>query len=175
MSTDEQLMDAYVRRGDHGAFAAIHARYAGLIRSVVMRHLYGSSDADDMVQQVFMQLHLARQRYRAGDSLRPWLCTIAINACRDQGRKRARRAETQLDLERLDALPQDRPSAIKEATLPIMRALESLSDVTQRIFREHFLEERALVDIARDLGENPSTVRVRLHRGCLDLRARLVG
>jgi RNA polymerase sigma factor (sigma-70 family) len=66
------------------------------------------------------------------------------------------------------------PVEIEEPNSALEAAFEHLSEITQRIMEEHFMRDRSLVEIASELGENPSTVRVRLHRGCRKLRAQLV-
>lgn len=174
MRTDEQLMESY-RSGSEQAFVELYERLQPVVRRVVQRHVFRSGDVDDVVQQAFLQLHVSRAQYRVGERLRPWLFTMAVNLCRDYGRRKQRRPESALDMDLLGSLAAPMPEGdeLREQSAPLAAALESLSAVTQQIFREHFMEERALIDIARDLGANPSTVRVRLHRGCRELRATL--
>ena len=173
MRTDEQLMENYAG-GDRSAFDELYVRFEPRIRRIVQRHVYRASEVDDVVQQTFMQLHTSCQRFRAGEKLRPWLSTLALNQCRDYGRRQMRRPESALDVEALGVDPPALlPGEEQEDFAPLMQALESLSEVTQQIFRAHFVQERALVEIARELGANPSTIRVRLHRGCRELRATL--
>ena len=173
MQSDEQLMEQYLN-GDMGAFETLHARHEPLVRRVVMRHVFRTADVDDLVQQTFMQLHAARARYRRGERLKPWLCTMTLNVCRDYGRRKQRRPEVAFEMDDLTADSSSRPADELEQTWgPLAAALASLSAATQKIFHEHFMEDRALVDIARDLRTNPTTVRVRMHRGCRQLRAAL--
>jgi RNA polymerase sigma-70 factor (ECF subfamily) len=176
MRTDEQLMEIYVQCQDQDAFAELYERHAQSIERFVGRHVFRASDVEDIVQHTFMQVHVARQQYRSGEPVRPWMYAIAMNLCRDFYRRRQRKPEVALEMDRLGAdEPVAEASVSVEPPPGLMGALESLSDITRRIFREHFLEDRALVDIARDLGANPSTVRVRLHRGCRTLRMQLAG
>lgn len=175
MQSDEQLMDDYLN-GDERAFTELHSRHEPTVRRVIARNVFRVADVDDLVQQTFMQLHAARASFRRGQRLKPWLCVMALNVCRDYGRRRKRRPEISFEM---DGLSPERPSRLpgelEQAWEPLAAALASLSTVTQKIFHEHFVEERALVDIARDLGTNPATVRVRMHRGRQQLRAALAG
>jgi RNA polymerase sigma-70 factor (ECF subfamily) len=173
MDSDEQLMQRYLD-GDQRAFPALHARYRALLSRIVRRHVFRAADVDDLVQQAFTQLHASRAQYRQGEPVRPWLCTIALNVCRDHARRRQRRPETSYEMDTLTTEPSAAvPGELKQQLAPLEAALASLSEVTQQIFHEHFMADRALVDIARDIGANPSTVRVRMHRGCAELRAAL--
>lgn len=170
MQTDEQLMEQYLD-GSRQAFAILHARYEPLVRRLVMRNVFRQADADDLVQQTFTQLHAARTSFRRGDRLKPWVCTVARNVCRDHGRRRRRRPEVGHEMDDLSSdQPAFLPGELNEWRAPLAAALAKLSAPTQQIFQQHFLEERALADIARDLDTNPSTVRVRLHRGFHQLR-----
>lgn len=173
MQTDEQLMTRYVA-GDRRAFAALHARYEPIVRRLASRHARRRADIDDLVQQTFTQLHAARGRYRDGERLKPWLCTMARNTCLDYLRRKRRRPETALEL---DSIIVDEPP-VREGELSAERralvlALEGLPDETRQIFHRHFVDGLALADIARELGANPTTVRVRVHRGCRQLREEL--
>jgi RNA polymerase sigma-70 factor (ECF subfamily) len=173
MRSDEQLMEHYVL-GDQCAFEALYARYEPVVRSVVRRTVYQTSAVDDCVQQTLMQFHVSRNSYRAGEKVRPWLCAIARNVCSDYGRRRRRRPETPVDVETLrDREPTLVPGELAQSCAPLLAALHKLPAFTQEIFRLHFVEERPLVEIAKDLGANPATVRVRLHRGCCKLRERV--
>lgn len=171
MPTDEELMDRYLARADQRAFAAIYARQAPLLRRMIQKRVRSAADAEDVLQQTFLRLHVARDSYRSGEPLRPWLCTIAGNLTRDHLRRALRGPEQPLEPER-HAVPEvelerPRPSAAWTT------ALRHLCEVTQHIVQEHFVADRALADIARELGQKPSTVRVRLHRGCRRLRDQL--
>lgn len=168
MQSDEQLMERYLA-GDQRAFAALHARHEPLVRRIVTRAGMRTDEVDDLTQQTFVRLHTARARYRSGERLKPWLCAMARNVCRDHGRRRRRRPEITVELDELSA---DAPLAM-EARGPLLAALDALSEPTRRIFHQHFLEDRALVDIARELGTKPGTLRVRVHRGCQQLREAL--
>lgn len=173
MDTDEQLMQRYVN-GEQLAFAELHARYRPVVVRIVRRHVFREADVEDLVQQAFTQLHACRANYRVGEALRPWLCTMALNLCRDHGRRSKRRPEHSHEMDLLTSAPQELlPGELRQTLAPLEVALASLSALTRQIFQEHFLADRALVDIARDMGANPTTVRVRMHRGCAQLRAAL--
>jgi RNA polymerase sigma-70 factor (ECF subfamily) len=174
MRTDEELMQAYQVHADKRAFAALYQSQAPALRRFVQKRLFRADDVEDIVQQTFLRLHLVKDSYRAGEPLRPWLCTIAGNLVRDHLRKQQRRPEVSFEPTRHASFePHTEPSEITEPNRALEAALAHLSEVTQRIMEEHFAQERPLIEIAEELGENPSTVRVRLHRGCRRLREQL--
>jgi DNA-directed RNA polymerase specialized sigma24 family protein len=65
--SDEQLMRAYVA-GDAAAFRVIFERYAPLLLRAMLRELYVREEANDLVQQTFLQLHRARRDFDPGRS-----------------------------------------------------------------------------------------------------------
>ena len=71
-------MEAYVA-GDAAAFRLIFERYAPLLMRTMLRELYVREEANDLVQQTFLQLHRARADFDAGQKLKPWIFTIALN------------------------------------------------------------------------------------------------
>jgi RNA polymerase sigma-70 factor (ECF subfamily) len=172
--TDEELMQAYQVHADKRAFAALYQSQAPTLRRFVQKRLYRADEVEDIVQQTFMRLHTVKDSYRAGEPVRPWLCTIAGNLVRDQLRKQQRRPEVIFDLARHASFePRTEQAEMVEPNRALEAALAHLSEVTQRIMEEHFAQERPLIEIAQELGENPSTVRVKLHRGCRRLREQL--
>lgn len=74
--------------GDQAAFADLMSRHKHWLYRYVRRYVSSSHDAYDVVQDSFVSAWLALSSY---DSARPftiWLRRIALNKCRDLGRKR---------------------------------------------------------------------------------------
>src|SRR5262245_19116973 len=59
MLSDEDLMEGY-KAGDRAAFAEIFRRYAPLLLRVMQQQLDRREDANDLVQQTFLQLHRSK-------------------------------------------------------------------------------------------------------------------
>ena len=91
--SDEQLMTAY-STGDTRACAELYRRYRPRLMRFFMRRGKTRHEADDLLQQTFLQLHRARTDYRASELVSPWIFTIARNAGHDLARRRQRRPET---------------------------------------------------------------------------------
>lgn len=91
MTPDAELSDAILTgraaRGDERAFAALVARYKEVIYRFIRRYVGEPEDAYDLLQQTFVSAWLAIARYDTRRPLRTWLQTIALNKCRDHGRK----------------------------------------------------------------------------------------
>ena len=173
--SDEELMAAYVA-GDRAAFKLLFDRYAGLLFAMAKRRLGSDDDARDVVQQTLLQLHRARNDFRPGARLRPWLFTIAMNLVREQYRKRKRRREQSLETssaplpEAVVSSDAERDDEHKARAARIRAALQSLPPPQREVIELHWFEESPYEEIARIVGASVAAVRVRAHRGYERLR-----
>lgn len=172
--SDEQLMAAYVE-GNQDAFRQLFSRYAPLLARIVRAKLASDEESRDLVQQTFLQLHRARNDYRAGEPLRPWLFTIAYNLIRDRWRTRGRRREEPLE----QAPPQidaDTPADVLQRRRRAERlhaALTTLSPDQRQVVELHWFGGVPLPEVATTLGVSLSAVKVRAHRAYTRLRENL--
>ena len=141
LRSDEQLL-ALFRSGREDAFRAIHDRYHERLLAYVRHMLRGTSEAEDVVQDVFMRAYGALRSGEREIAVRPWLYRVAHNRCIDYVRRAPAPplqpdelipggtdpvvvAERREDLRRLVAdlhnLPEQQRSAL------IIRELEGLS------------------------------------------------
>ena len=173
MVTDEELMSAYVD-GDAKSFRSLFDRYAPVIQRVFERRVRPPNLAGDLVQQTFLQLHRARNDYRVGAPVRPWLMTIAFNLYREHYRKVMRHPEAALDAlsghePAVDATGQLRADIRKD----LQRALALLPDDQREVIVMHWFDGLSFGEIAELVGATSGAVRVRAHRGYEALRANL--
>ena len=167
-------MLAYVG-GEQAAFRELFQRYAPMLVRVVMRQLGRQADAQDTVQQAFLQLHRARLDFRRDMRLRPWLMTIALNLSRDLLRRRGRRAEEEIVEEKLP-LPEDTEHPIEQddgLRVKVRTALSGLPKDQREVIELHWFEQIPFNEIATIVGASSGAVRVRAHRGYVALRKTL--
>ncbi len=170
---EQELMTAYLVYDDAGAFSELYRRFAPGLLAYARRRVRAPELAADLVQQTFLNAHLARGRFLLGSPLRPWLTRILTNLVRDQLRKRRSYQLTDLDVGELPA-PDSAP--LPERNEAIRRTRDALSKLRapQRAVVElHWLEERSFSEVALTLGEQVSTVKVRAHRAYKELRHNL--
>jgi RNA polymerase sigma factor (sigma-70 family) len=170
MRSDEELMQAYVA-GDTAAFRELFARYAPLLARVLARQLRSSQEANDLVQQTFLQLHRARNDFRADAKLRPWLFTIALNLKREHFRRVRRHPEAPLELDgRLDPAVEPRGTQRAEAARELQGVLVQIPPDQAEVIALHWLEGLSFAEVAEVVGASVSAVKVRAHRGYVALR-----
>jgi RNA polymerase sigma-70 factor, ECF subfamily len=98
---DAQLM-LRVQRGDPAAFEALVEKYKQPVMNLVYRMLGDLQEAEDLSQNVFVQVHKSAHRYRVTARFSTWLYTIARNLGLNELRRRSRHPA-----ESLDATPKD--------------------------------------------------------------------
>ncbi len=87
-----------VQQGDTVAFAELVDRYKQPVMNLAYRMLRDATEAEDLAQCVFVQLHKAANRYKASCKFSTWLFTIARNLCLNEIRRRARHPADSLDV-----------------------------------------------------------------------------
>ncbi len=87
--SDEELVQAHVE-GDPAAFERLVRRHEGRVYSVCLRMLGRQEDARDAAQDTFLQVLRKVSQFRGDAAFGTWLHRIAVNACYDMLRKRAR-------------------------------------------------------------------------------------
>ena len=84
--SDEALM-AQVCEGDRGALAGLFRRYARLVRSVARRILRDDSEADDLLQDVFLFIHHKCKLFdRSESTARSWIVQVTYSRAIDRRR-----------------------------------------------------------------------------------------
>ena len=162
-------MAAYVA-GDKAAFDELFKRYAPVLLRVMRQQLRSQEEANDLVQQTFLQLHRARHDFRVDAKLRPWIFTIALNLKREHLRRIKRRPEAELVLDGKGD-PNVKPDVARlEAARTLHFALERLQPTYREVIELHWLGQLSFPEISELLGDSLSAVKVRAHRGYSALR-----
>ncbi len=94
--TDEQLLASHLS-GDPESFRTLVERYSTELFQFVFRFTNRNAAAEDVVQDTFIQVHLAGKSFDPKRRFKPWLFTIAANKARDHLRSRTRKREVPLD------------------------------------------------------------------------------
>ena len=166
-------MGAYVA-GDAAAFRIIFERYAPLLLRAMLRELYVREEANDLVQQAFLQLHRARNDFDAGQKLKPWVFTIAMNLKREYFRRKKRRPERSFDPE---SMPEPAVGALGAARVDARRTLArvmgELPADQREVIELHWFDGLEFPEVALVVGASVSAVKVRAHRGYVRLRLAL--
>ena len=162
--TDRELVQK-ARDGDRAAFATLLDRHESAVRAVA-RRLLGGNDAEDVVQEAFLQGYLGLDRLRDPARFGAWLTAIGVNLARMQ--LRARRT-----VPLGEAAAEELPGEQLEIVELVRSAVAVLPERERQAVLLYYVEGLSSPEVASALGEPPGTVRVRLHRARRRLRERL--
>lgn len=131
-------------------------RYSRSLHALAFTYLRNTQDAEDAVQEVFLQYLKAAPEFRDGEHEKAWLIRVMINRCKNELRSgwwRLRRPLT------------DDLSYLEEAESDLLRSVLALEEKYRLPIHLHYYEGYAIKEIAGILGEKPATVGTRLARG----------
>jgi RNA polymerase sigma-70 factor, ECF subfamily len=163
-------MDAYAD-GDDAVFSGLYAELAPRLHAYVRRLARLDAVAHDIVQQTFLNVHQARDRFARGSRVETWVFSIAHRLTVDWARAERRRA----DLASAGTLVSDRPGPEVEAhNAELLGVLgNELASVPSKL-REAFLLVHvrgfSMAEAGAALGTSAVAARVRAHRASLMLR-----
>ncbi|WP_241656515.1 RNA polymerase sigma factor [Sphingomonas oligophenolica] len=175
--TDDELVALSIA-GRDAAYAEIMNRHRTMIYRLVVGNIGDADEALDLVQETFLSAHRALRRYDAARSIRAWLAAIAINKCRDWGRRRAvRRAlwfARPID-DNIENIASDRPSpehqeADRQELVRLQRAVRDLPASMREPLVLHTIEGMSQAETAEILSISEKAVETRIRRA----RAKLV-
>jgi RNA polymerase sigma-70 factor (ECF subfamily) len=168
------------RRGELGAFEELYKRYGSRLYTVAYRMTGSAADAEDLVQDIFLQVYRRLDSYRGEAALGTWLHRLAVNACLDFVRsKQGRRQRVTDAVEDLDALeaPVTGPWRADAALdrLDLERAIAQLPPSYRRAFLLHDVEGLEHHEIGETLGIAEGTSKSLLFKARTRLRSLLRG
>ncbi|MCW6506650.1 sigma-70 family RNA polymerase sigma factor [Lichenifustis flavocetrariae] len=174
-------MMAAAQTGDRIAYERLLRGCTPLIRRVVMRQGVYADRADDVVQEVLLTIHRARQTYDPARSFSAWLCAIAqrraIDALRRRGRQDRREVFAPLDYENhpdpSDARQHGMTESMQDASM--RGAIDELPDGQREAIEMLALQQMSLDDAAIATGKTKGALKVNMHRALKTLRARFGG
>ena len=166
--TPEGELARRARLGDRAAFDALYKRFARGVHAVLVTRVR-ASEADDLVQDVFVTAWRARAELRDPDKVGAWLVAIARREAHA-----ARRGRTPTLM-----LTDDHPaqtatdSDARDEAERVLTELRALPESYRETLSLRLLGECSGIEIARLTGMTHGSVRVNLHKGMELLRERL--
>jgi len=161
--------------GDAAAYQRLLKALAPVLRAVARRGLqrFGMSDADaeDIVQETLLALHLKRHTWDEAAPVGPWVRAIARNKLIDALRRRGRRVEIPID-EFANLLP-DSAQPQSGIVGDVARNLGGLPGRQRDVVRAIAVEGVSIAETATRLCVSEGAVRVALHRGLAALAIKL--
>jgi RNA polymerase sigma-70 factor (ECF subfamily) len=169
-------------KGDQEALASLFRRYARVVRGVALRILKDSSEADDLLQDIFVLIHrLCRTFDSSKASAQFWI--LQMTHRRAISRRRylnSRHFYTQVELDDQSfQVVEPRSGQFDDpvdqilAELDLQKMFGTLSEDQRKTLRLHFIEGYTLDEIATMLGQTKGNIRHHSFRGLERLRKQI--
>lgn len=165
---DVQLMLETASGSDSAFIELIHRHQNNLLNFFVRMGVY--NDAEDLVQETFVRVYRARERYRPAAKFTTYLFTVARHVWADRGRK-VKQGQRLEDSLKTDAeihggvtLPPSR------AGLDVQEALNALSPKLREVIVLNVYQGLQYQEIADVLGIPLGTVKSRINLAICELR-----
>lgn len=151
-------------RGDAAAYRQLLEELAPVLRRTVNRgwRKCDSCEAEDVVQEALLALHLKRHTWDPSRPFLPWVRAVARNKLTDALRRRPRQVHLPID-DMADALASD--AVVDTDRADAVQLLAGLKGRRREIVYSIFVEGASSREVAERLGMKEGTVRVALHRG----------
>jgi RNA polymerase sigma-70 factor (ECF subfamily) len=185
---DFDLIQA-INSGEVDKFQDLVKRYEAKLYNFSLRMCRDPSDAEDMIQDTFLNVFRYLKNFRHETKFKNWLYKVAASTCFKKRRKSKFAPDKELSLE--EFLPKDeteKPDHVPQwALMPLDKLLnEELAGVINKaiitlpkkyrmIILLRDIEGFSTTETAQILNLSPSNVKVRLHRSRLYLRDKLKG
>lgn len=172
---------ARMAEGERPALAQLYDEFSGPVYSLAVRLLGDQAEAQDLVQEIFLQVWLTAGSYDPSrGTVFSWLVTLTRNRAIDRIRKRRRRAELLAG-----AAPELQPAMsagdgdsatalwVRERATAVQSALAEVPPDQRQAIELAFFGGLTQQEIAARLNEPLGTIKARIRRGLLRLKDRL--
>jgi RNA polymerase sigma-70 factor (ECF subfamily) len=182
---EERLIERLIAR-DERAFNELVRVYERRIFALMLRMIGNPSEAEDLAQDVFVQVFKAIGTFRGDSKLSTWIYRIAVNLCKNRTKYlRVRHSGEEDELEAVaERVPLgeggrsnvghvERPDEMvagKQVEQIVQRAILALEPEFRECLVLRDVEELSYEEIGEITGLPPGTVKSRIHRGRATLR-----
>lgn len=186
--SDEDLMLAF-RDGDATAFEQLVSRHKRGLYNFLLRSVHNKSRAEELLQEVFLRVIRAKDRYQRTARFTTWIYTIARNLCVDESRrqkfrrtlpleaKRRGRSEdgglSILDVTEADEVGTDAASEAPKIRARVAAAIDNLPDDQREVFVMRQFGGLSFKQIGEAVGAPENTVKSRMRYALEKLRGDL--
>jgi RNA polymerase sigma-70 factor (ECF subfamily) len=156
--------------GDQDAFAELVGQYEGLVFSIALRFFDDRAVAEELAQEVFLQLYQHLRDIESDAHLRFWLRQVTSRRCIDEMRRKRPRG---VSLETIADIGVHAPAVDPLLDRRLQRLVAQLPPHQRLVITLRYQEDLELAEVAGILEMPLNTVKSHLHRAVLALRKEL--
>lgn len=179
--TEDKALVVRIQRGDERAFRELYRTYSPMLLRRLMRWVGDTQQAEDCLQQVFLEALRSIEHFRGEGKLGSWLNRIATHVVMDMFRQKQRmKALMERVLPQQEAGMLDQPPALpeqlflrEETRLWVRELLEKLSPQKRMVVLLCDLEGMSLEGASQQMGVPTGTVGSRLYHARRELQKRV--
>jgi RNA polymerase sigma-70 factor (ECF subfamily) len=175
-ATDFELTQA-ASSGDMGAFEELYARHSRRVYSLCLRMTANTAEAEDLAQEVFIQLYRKAGSFRGESAFTTWLHRLTVNQVLMHFRRRGVKVE---QVTEDGESPQQVVAGTENPSqMPVVdrialdKAVSQLPPGYRAVFVLHDVEGHEHEEVARLLGCSVGTSKSQLHKARMKLRTLL--
>jgi len=176
----DELLVERVRAGDQRAFEDLYDRYFARVHHFVARRLRNRADADETVQEVFVNVFASIDSYRGEAPFGAWLFGLTRRTVASRFKKRTpclvSIGDDDVDSSFQATTREPDPLELYEFSERLARlqaaVISELTDEQRQLFELHHLENRSIQEIAGLLQKSEDAVKSHLYRARKVLLAR---
>jgi RNA polymerase sigma-70 factor (ECF subfamily) len=174
LQTSDHVLAQRAAAGDMEAFEELYGRHNRRVYSLCLRMTQNASEAEDLAQEVFIQLFRKIGSFRGESAFTTWLHRLTVNQVLMHFRKRSvkleqttEEGETPVQIVKGTENPNQMPVVDRIA---LDKAIEQLPPGYRTVFTLHDIEGHEHEEIARMLGCSVGTSKSQLHKARMKLR-----
>jgi RNA polymerase sigma-70 factor (family 1) len=185
MEDKREILVQQLKEGSENAFRELVDHFQDHVFNTCFGFVYNRADADDIAQEVFIEVYHSIASFKENSSLSTWIYRIAVNKSLDfirHSRRKKRWAElfrlAPVDNENTDhwfvdhETPQSQIER-EERRKILHRAIQSLPENQRTVFTLHKIEELSYNEIAEIMKVSLPAVESLMHRAKCNLRSKL--
>jgi RNA polymerase sigma-70 factor (ECF subfamily) len=182
---DARFLERLIARDEH-AINALVTEHQGRVLALTTRLLGNPAEAEEITQEVFIQVFKAIDSFRGDSKLSTWIFRIAVNLCKNRYKYlRVRKASEQQELDpetnhnadgRAPMTIVARPDEVvagREVERIVQRAIAEIDETFRECLILRDVEELSYEEIGDITGLPPGTVKSRIFRARAVLRERV--
>lgn len=181
MESDEDLMLSYSQGNIH-AFETLYSRHKDSLYRFLLRQCGHTATAEELFQDVWMNLIRSRENYRVQATFRTFLYHMAHNRLIDHYRRKktgipvSYQSDSAPDLDEISDCPQQNPEVQaqnQQLHTMVHAAIQELPEAQREAFLLHEEGGLSLNQIAEINGVNPETIKSRIRYAIRKLKQSL--
>lgn len=180
MDQPEELLNK-LKQGDHAGFTAVIELYQHMVYNTAISIVQNADDADDITQEVFIQVYLSVNDFKGDAKLSTWLYRITVSKALDHEKKKRRKKRFAFvqSLFGTDETVTDHPADFthpgvalekKERAAALFKALKKLPDQQRIAFTLHKIEGQSYREVAEIMDTSLNAVESLMGRAKTNLK-----